>query len=131
MAAEFGDVRCTAAQPMPARGVGDSTKRHEDLSLTNNDAKGGGHALLRNRTTPRGRLLAVQVLDERGRMTRAGAEVRVYVAGTRTLAGSGLVDTGSGYCSQNAMPVFVAAPPSGLIDVEVIMPAPADAARRA
>jgi hypothetical protein len=90
-----------------------------DLSLTNNDPKGGGHALLRNLTPPRGRLLPVQVVDGRGRMTRAGAEVRVYRAGSRALVSSGLVDTGSGYCSQNAMPVFVAAPARGLVDIEV------------
>jgi FG-GAP-like repeat len=90
-----------------------------DLALTNNDAKGGGHALLRNLTPPVGRLLAVEVVDGRGRMTRAGAEVRVYGAGTRTLLSSGIVDSGSGYCSQNAMPVFVAAPKQGRVDVEV------------
>ena len=90
-----------------------------DLALTNNDPKGGGHALLRNVTSVRGRLIAVQVVDAGGRMTRAGAEVRLYRAGTRTLVASGLVDGGSGYCSQNAMPVFAAAPASGLVDVEV------------
>jgi hypothetical protein len=90
-----------------------------DLALTNNDPKGGGHALLRNATPPAGRLLAVDVVDDRGRMTRAGAEVRVYRAGTRTLVSSGIVDSGSGYCSQNAMPAFVAAPRQGRIDVEV------------
>lgn len=94
-----------------------------DLALTNNDARGGGHPLLRNVTPPRGQLMAVQVVDAAGRMTRAGAEVRVYRAGTRTLVASGLVDGGSGYCSQNAMPVFVAAPASGRVDVEVTMPA--------
>lgn len=94
-----------------------------DLSLTNNDPKGGGHPLLRNVTRPRGRLVAVQVADARGRLTQAGAEVRVYRAGTRQLVASGIVDTGSGYCSQNAMPVFVAAPPEGRIDVEVTSPA--------
>jgi hypothetical protein len=90
-----------------------------DLSLTNNDPKGRGHPLLRNMTAPRGRLIAVHVVDDRGRMTRAGAEVRVYRAGMRTLVSSGIVDTGSGYCSQNAMPVFVVAPNEGRVDVEV------------
>jgi hypothetical protein len=90
-----------------------------DLSLTNNDPKGGGHALLRNVTAQRGRLLAVLVVDEDGRMTRPGAEVRVFRAGTRSLAGSGLVDGGSGYCSQSAGPVFTGAPAGGLVDVEV------------
>jgi hypothetical protein len=90
-----------------------------DLSLTNNDPKGGGHALLSNLTSPVGRLLGISVVDGRGRMTQAGAEVRVYRSGTRTLVSSGIADTGSGYCSQNAMPVFVAAPKEGRIDVEV------------
>jgi penicillin G amidase len=90
-----------------------------DLALTNNDPKGGGHALLRNMAAQAGRLLAVYVVDGRGRMTGAGAEVRVYRSGTRTLVSSGIVDTGSGYCSQNAMPVFVAAPKQGRVDVEV------------
>jgi penicillin G amidase len=70
-------------------------------------------------TAPRGRLLAVDVVDRRRRMTRAGAEVRIYRAGTKALVSSGIVDTGSGYCSQNAMPVFVAAPADGRVDVEV------------
>jgi len=43
----------------------------------------------------------------------------VYRAGTRMLVSSGIADTGSGYCSQNAMPVFVAAPLEGRVDVEV------------
>ena len=47
--------------------------------------------------------LNVLVLDARGRYTRAGSEVRVYRAGTRTLLGTRMVDTGSGYCSQNMM----------------------------
>ena len=90
-----------------------------DLALTNNDPRGGGHALLRNLTPSRGRLLAVQVVDAAGRMTRPGAEVRIFRAGTRTLAGSGVVDGGGGYCAQNAMPVFAAAPRAGRVDVEV------------
>jgi hypothetical protein len=90
-----------------------------DLALTNNDPKGGGHALLRNTSAQRGRLLAVRVVDARGRQTLPGAEVRVYLAGTKTLFSSGLVDSGSGYCSQNLMPVYVAAPARGAVDVEV------------
>ena len=40
----------------------------------------------------------------------AGSEVRVFQPGTRQSAGGGLVDGGSGYCSQNAMPVHVGVP---------------------
>jgi hypothetical protein len=90
-----------------------------DLALANNAADGPGHALLRNVSAQRGRLLLVQVVDRRGHATRAGAEVRVYAAGTRRLLSSGLVDSGGGYCSQNLMPVHVAAPRSGKVDVEV------------
>ncbi len=45
--------------------------------------------------------------------------MRVYAAGTRTLYGTRLVDTGSGYCSQNVMPAHVGLPAEGPVDVEV------------
>ena len=38
---------------------------------------------------------AIRLLDERGHVTRAGTEIRMYVAGTDTLLGSGIMDTGS------------------------------------
>ena len=92
-----------------------------DLALTNNDPKGGGHALLQNRSVARGRGFVVDVTDASGRRTKAGSEVRVYQAGTRRLLSAALVDTGSGYCSQNAIPVFVSVPAiwAGPVDVEV------------
>jgi len=90
-----------------------------DLALANNDPKAGAHPLLRNVSTQRGRLFGVRVVNSRGRATLAGAEVRVYAAGTRTLVSSGIVDSGGGYCAQNLMPVFVAAPMTGKVDVEV------------
>ena len=70
-----------------------------NLSLTNNDAA-GGHYLFRNRLpgSQARRSLSVDVVDARGRHTKAGAEVRVYRAGSRTLIASGLVDSGGGYC---------------------------------
>jgi len=61
----------------------------------------------------------VLVVDQQGRATRAGSEVRVYSAGTRKVLGAGLVDTGSGYCSQNVMPVHVGLPSMDRVDVEV------------
>jgi hypothetical protein len=93
-----------------------------DLSLTNNDPS-GGHPLLRNVTATDGRGFGVHVTDQRGRLTRAGAEVRVFAAGTRRLLAAGLVDSGSGYCSQSAAPVHLGIP-SGTrrVDVEVTMP---------
>jgi hypothetical protein len=91
-----------------------------DLAVTNNDAA-GSHALLRNVTATRGRGLSVRVTDARGRLVRAGAEVRAYVAGTRRLVAAGLVDAGSGYCSQGAAPVHLGLPAGAdRIDVEVI-----------
>jgi hypothetical protein len=63
--------------------------------------------------------LAVDVVDARGRHTKAGAEIRVYAAGTRRLLSSGLVDSGGGYCSQNVMPVHVATAGAARVDVEV------------
>jgi hypothetical protein len=92
-----------------------------DLALTNNDPDGGGHPLLRNTAVSRGRGFLVDVTDERGRHTRAGSEVRVYQRGTRRLLAAGLVDSGSGYCSQNAMPVHLGVPETwqGVVDVEV------------
>ena len=91
-----------------------------DLALANNDAK-GGHFLFRNLLPPSvaRRSLSVDVVDERGRHTKAGAEVRVYAAGTRRLISSGLVDTGGGYCSQNVMPVHVATAGASRVDIEV------------
>jgi hypothetical protein len=91
-----------------------------DLALANNDAK-GGHYLFRNLLgASRARQsLAVDVVDERGRHTKPGAEVRVYAAGTRRLISSGLVDTGGGYCSQNVMPVHVATTGASRVDIEV------------
>ena len=69
------------------------------------------------------RSLGVRVLDRRGRATRAGAEVRVYLAGTRRLLATRLVDSGSGYNSQSDIPVHVGLPVDGRIDVEVTWPA--------
>ena len=65
------------------------------------------------------RSLQVLVIDAEGRYTRAGSEVRLYVAGTRQVLGARLVDTGSGYNSQSAIPVHFGLPQLGKIDVEI------------
>ena len=39
--------------------------------------------------------------------------------GTRKLLGTGIVDTGSGYCSQNVDPVHIGLGTDGAVDVEV------------
>jgi hypothetical protein len=92
-----------------------------DLALTNNDAAGGGHPLLRNIAAMRGRAIAVEVTDPNARRTRAGSEVRAFKAGTREMLSSALVDSGSGYCSQNEMPVHLGIHEgwTGRIDIEV------------
>ncbi len=92
-----------------------------DLSLTNNDADGGGHPLLRNIAPTRGRGFFVEVTDTAGRQTLAGSEVRVFQPRTRQLLAASLVDAGSGYCSQNAMPMHLGVPDAwkGRVDVEV------------
>jgi hypothetical protein len=93
-----------------------------DLALTNNDPGGGGHPLWRNTAAMRGRSIAVEVTDPNARRTRAGSEVRAYRAGTRELLAAALVDSGSGYCSQNDMPVHlgITAGWQGKVDLEVV-----------
>lgn len=93
-----------------------------DLSLTNNDPGGGGHPLWRNTTEVRARSIAIDVVDRNARRTRAGSEVRLYRARTRHLLTAGLVDSGSGYCSQSEMPVHLGIPAAwrGNIDVEIV-----------
>jgi hypothetical protein len=91
-----------------------------DLALTNNNPT-GAHPLYRN-LLPSARArqsVEVRVVDEGGRDTRAGSEVRVYAAARRRLLGVGLVDTGSGYCSQNVTPVHVGLGSMSRVDVEV------------
>jgi hypothetical protein len=48
--------------------------------------------------------------------------VRLYEAGTKTMLGTRLVDTGSGYNSQNSMPVQFGLGRRRMVDVEVIVP---------
>jgi hypothetical protein len=91
-----------------------------DLALTGARAT-GTHALLRN-TMPerRGRSsLLVRVVDEEGRPTRAGSEVRIYAAGTEKLLGTRLVDAGSGYNAQSVLPVHFGLAAPVKVDVEV------------
>ncbi len=68
------------------------------------------------------RSLHVRVLDARGRATSAGAEVRLYAAGTRRLVGMRLVDSGSGYNTQDDAPVHVGLATLDPVDVEVTWP---------
>jgi len=94
-----------------------------DLSLTG-ATDSGMHHILSNQMpqTLEARSILVQVTDGNGFRTRAGAEVRVYEAGTRTLLGTRLLDTGSGYNTQSSLPVHFGLPREGLVDIEVIFP---------
>lgn len=95
-----------------------------DLSLAGM-ALGGMHAFLRNElgTADAARSLSIRVLDPNSHATRAGAEVRLFVAGTTRLVGMRIVDTGSGYNAQNDAPVRFGIPASvKMVDVEVTWP---------
>jgi hypothetical protein len=96
----------------------------EDLSLTGS-ASDGMHLLLRNMLPKRDaeRSLHIRVVDGNGRATRAGAEIRVYAAGTRRLLATRLVDSGSGYNMQNDMPTHVGLARRERVNVEVTFPA--------
>jgi hypothetical protein len=91
-----------------------------DLALAG-AAPDGTHLLLQNLLRPEysWHSLQVRVLDEHGAATRAGAEVRLYAAGTDRLLGSRLVDTGSGYDAQSDLPVHFGVPGGQPVDVEV------------
>lgn len=95
-----------------------------DLALTGSRPD-GMHLVLRNQlpAADAHRGLHVRVLDATGRATLAGAEVRVFAAGTTRLVGARLVDAGSGYDAQNDMPVHVGVP-AGVrrVDVQLIVP---------
>ncbi len=68
------------------------------------------------------RALRVRVIDTGGHSVRAGAEVRVYAAGTMRLLGTRIVDTGSGYDAQSDMPVHFGLPSMARVDVEITVP---------
>jgi hypothetical protein len=94
-----------------------------DLALTG-ARPDGMHSLLRNMLAPgdASRSLRILVLDRGGRATRAGAEVRLFAAGTRRVLGTRLVDSGSGYNAQSEMPVHFGLATPGPVDIEVIWP---------
>jgi len=94
-----------------------------DLALVGTADK-GMHGVWRNviPAADAARSLFVRVLDANGHATRAGAEVRIYASGTRKLLGARIVDTGSGYNSQNDLPVHFGIPGGVRVDVEVIWP---------
>jgi hypothetical protein len=93
-----------------------------DLALTGT-AEGATHALVQNLLRPEAAFhsVKVMVLDARGRANQAGAEVRLFAAGTFQLLGSALVDTGSGYDAQSLLPVHFGLAGAEPVDVEVTL----------
>jgi hypothetical protein len=94
-----------------------------DLSLTG-VTETGMHHVMRNLMGAelKARSIQVRVVDSRGHATKAGAEVRLYTAGTRTLLGTRILDTGSGYDSQSVLPVHFGLGGEGPVDIEVLFP---------
>ncbi len=95
----------------------------DDLALAGSQPS-GMHLLLRNLLSAidRRRAIHVRVVDGRGRATQAGAEIRVFAAGTRRLLAARLVDSGSGYNAQSDGPIHIGLPDSDRVDVEVTFP---------
>lgn len=79
------------------------------------------HSIMRNMLAPAvaRRSVQVRVTDANGRATQAGAEVRVYAQGRRTLLATRWVDAGSGYNAQSDLPVHVGLTSMAPVDVEV------------
>ena len=82
------------------------------------------HSLFRNLlpAADAARSLHVRVVNADFRATRAGALVRVRSTKTKRLLGTRLVDAGSGYNSQNDMPVHIGLAALEPVDVEVVWP---------
>ena len=91
-----------------------------DLSLTETFPDEGRHRLFRNELSPEAaeRSLQIQGVDRAGRVTQAGAEVRLYADDGRLL-GTRLVPTGDGYGSQGVVPVHFGLATYGPLIVEV------------
>jgi hypothetical protein len=92
-----------------------------DLSLTGQ----GPHAVLLG-VLPEPvarRSLRLRVLGRDRRAIPAGAELRVFAAGTQRLLATRLVDAGSGYNAQSDAPVHIGLATTAPVDVEVTWPA--------
>jgi hypothetical protein len=94
-----------------------------DLSLTGANSD-GMHYVMRNSREDYGGGTSIQVsvVDAESNATQVGAEVRIYRADTNELLGFQIVDSGSGYNSQNVTPVHFGLSDNGQVDVEVIFP---------
>lgn len=91
-----------------------------DLLLNGSDAKGMQMYWHNAGTASGSRSVLINVTRKGG---AAGAELRVYRAGTRTLLATRVVDSGSGYDAQNDAFIHVGLPGSdATVDVEIIHP---------
>ncbi len=88
-----------------------------DLALAANDPA-GSHYLFRNDLDSQSLALKVMLTAD-GAQVLAGSEIAVYAAGTDRLLGLRMLDTGSGYNSQNSKPVHVATGDIARVDVKV------------
>ncbi len=79
------------------------------------------HSLLRNQLqgAAQQRWLSVTVIDDRGSPRRAGAEIRIYESGTQRVLGTRIVDSGSGYNSQNVQAVHFGLHDLDPVDIEI------------
>ncbi len=95
----------------------------EDLALTGVQTT-GMHHIMRNLLPPsvRAGWLRVSVVDSAGIASLAGAEVRLYAPGTNRVLGTRVMDTGSGYNAQNAMPLHFGLGAQRKVDVGVVVP---------
>ena len=82
-----------------------------DLALTGSRPD-GMHFIMRNMlpAADAARSVQVRVVDWQGQRHAGRRRSRVYAAGTSRLIGARIVDSGSGYDSQNDMPVHVGVP---------------------
>jgi hypothetical protein len=89
-----------------------------DLALTGSQPI-GMHHVLQNKLPAAEAARSIHV-----RVPKPGAEIRVFAAGTRRLLGMRIVDTGSGYDSQNDIAVHFGLPETARrLDIEVAYPA--------
>jgi hypothetical protein len=102
-----------------------------DLALTGSRPDGMHLILCNLLPAPEARRsLQVRVQDARGHARFAGAEVCLFAAGTTRRLGCRLVDSGSGYNSQNDMPVHFGLPSPARVDVVVTPRQPGSAVTR-
>jgi FG-GAP-like repeat len=79
-----------------------------------------------NTSPPGGGSITVTVLDANGRRTQHGRIIRATKVGTTTPVLSGVVNSGSGYLTNNEYPVVIGTPDAGTYVVEVLLPSESD-----